>query len=196
MAAVAPVIAHAARAAAVLNFWFGDNLVDPKPNFELWYGGTPAIDADITAKFGADVEAAVAGKYNSWLQTPHEALALVVLLDQFSLNVYRDQPKGYDVSASAIPLSYTAIGRGFDQNMADSMRSFFWMPLMHSELLVDQDKCVEIYRKNNFDETGTGFAVTHRDIVAKYGRFPGRNVVHGRKSTPEEEKYLADGGVF
>jgi uncharacterized protein (DUF924 family) len=182
------------RSAAVIKYWFGDDLDEPKGNFGLWYGGTPEIDNHIRETFGADVDAAIAGKYDSWADAgPLDALALVVLLDQFALNLWREGPEGYDTSKSAVPRAYTAIGRGYDMQLAEQLRQFFYLPLMHSELLIDQDKCVAL-----FIEAGTPseYAVIHRDIVAKYGRFPGRNKNHGRTSTEEEVKYFADGGEF
>ena len=180
---------HADRINEILVYWFG-SVTEPKQNFSLWFEGSPAIDAEITSKFKLDVEKAQRGDYLSWLSEPHAALALCITLDQFSLNIYRDKPEGYMGSASAIPLEYTAIGRGFDQQVNPIMRSFFYLPLMHSEHEADQKKCVQLY------PPGDEFAAMHHDVVVKYGRFPGRNTVMGRAATAAEEAYLAQGGVF
>jgi uncharacterized protein (DUF924 family) len=185
------------RRDAVLKFWFGttDLPADAKiqGNFALWFGGSPETDATITELFKADVEKAARGDYFAWLNDPRSALALIILLDQFSLNVYRDQPQGYEVSARAIPYAYTVVGRGFDMQVAEAARMFLYLPLEHSEEIVDQELCVEWHKRGGIDPE---FAVIHRDVVAKYGRFPGRNAVYGRESTAAEKEYIANGGEF
>jgi uncharacterized protein (DUF924 family) len=179
---------HRERAEAVLNFWFG-SFTAPQANYDLWFGGSAEIDADVKTRFQDDVNRAEAGEYVSWLAEPLTALALCITLDQFPLNIYRDQPKGYELSASAIPYAYTAIGRGFDKVVDEKMKMFFYLPLMHSEHEVDQKRCVELMN-------GDSFAVDHQTVVSKYGRFPGRNHVMGRESTAEEQEYLKNGGAF
>lgn len=175
---------------AILSYWFGANYkTAPVENFALWYGGAPETDKYITETFKADVLKAEKGEYVSWAAEPLPCLALTILLDQFALNIYRDQPQGYEVSASAIPLVYTAIGRGFDKQLHETLRFFFYLPLMHSEHIEDQRRCVELTKASEF-------AQLHHDIVLKHGRFPGRNKVMGRTSTVEELEYLAAGGEF
>ena len=229
-----PGSASAVRAEDVLTFWFGAGWRESpprvEPNYDLWFGGSAETDATIKARFGEDVHKARRGEYNSWLSAgPMEALALIILLDQFALNVFRDLPEGYASSEQAIPLAYTAIARGYPKGppasvaagsadglaapvpaavtLPPSMRMFYYLPLMHSELLQDQDECVRLCREMAADEgsvssaegadsDATAFAVLHRDIVAKYGRFPGRNKCMGRESTAEEQKYLDEGGIF
>ena len=192
---------HIQRRDAVLDFWFGagawrpnpetpDVLPEVKGNFGLWFGGGEAIDKEITDKFKTDVEKAIRGEYLSWQnESPHSLLALIILLDQFPMNIYRDKPEGYLASELAIPLAYTALGRGWVEKVSKEMRIFFTLPLMHSELIDDQtvlknmqpdDCCVEMHYK----------------VVAAYGRLAGRNKVMGRKSTEEEEEYLKNDGVF
>ena len=179
---------HRDRADAILNYWFG-SVSAPQKNFQLWFGGTPEIDLDIKQRFQTDLGRAEAGDYASWLAEPEPAVALIIALDQFSMNIYRDQPKGYQTSASAIPLAYTAIGRGFDAKVHESMRMFFYLPLMHSEHDEDQRRCLELMH-------GDGFAKQHFDVVSQFGLFPGRNEVMGRTSTAEELEYLKNGGEF
>ena len=185
------------RRDAVLKYWYGttDINADTKieMNFELWFGGGPETDKAIVDQFKTDVEKAARGEYFSWHNDPLSALALVILMDQFSLNIYRDQPQGFEVSARAIPLAYTIVGRGFDKQLPVLCRMFLYLPLEHSEEIVDQDVSVAWHKAGGVDPE---YAVEHRDIVAKYGRFPGRNAVYGRESTAAEKEYLANGGVF
>jgi uncharacterized protein (DUF924 family) len=183
---------HAARSAAVLDYWFGANREQPEERYQLWYSGTDEIDAAIRAQFSTDVEAARAGTLDRWMEDKHSALALILLMDQFPLNIYRDTPLSFDTSAQAIPYTYQAIAKGYDVAIPGPMRSFIYMPLEHSENIVDQEKCVELFDLMG----GSEYAVEHRDIVKKYGRFPGRNVVHGRVSNELELEYLKNGGVF
>ena len=179
---------------AVLDYWFGStDRQNPVANFELWYSGTAEIDAHITATFGEELKLAEAGKLDEWKQEPHAALALVILLDQFALNIHRDLPEGYHDSKAAIQYTYGAVASGHDSKVHAKMRPFYYMPLMHSERLVDQEKCVELF---NARCSANEYAVIHRDIVKKYGRFPGRNKVMGRQSSAAEEEYLKNGGVF
>ena len=184
----ARVALHRERFEAILNFWFG-SISAPQQNYQLWFGGTPAIDADIKQRFLDDVEKAERGEYDSWMSEPHSALALCIAFDQFPMNIYRDQPKGYIMSSRAIPLAYTALGRGFDAQVHDHMKLFFQLPLMHSEHLADQLKCVEWMK-------GDDFAKDHCAVVQKYGRYPGRNAVMGRTNTAEEAEYLKNGGNY
>jgi uncharacterized protein (DUF924 family) len=182
----------------ILNFWFGqssgEKLHVPEPNYGLWFGGGAETDRTICDRFGDAVAKAEAGQYRAWLDTPRGALALIILLDQFALNVHRDKPKGYELSASAIAAAYTAVGRGFDRHFdSPHVRMFFYLPLEHSELLVDQQVCVKWHTEGGVDAQ---WALEHLEIVEKYGRFPGRNVVHGRVSTEAELQYLANGGVY
>lgn len=190
-----------ARHDVILDFWFGTDREKITPNFDLWYGGTPAIDKEITEKFLPDVEAAIQGKQaaeQGWLDDKHKLLALIILLDQFSLNVYRDQPKGYHTTALAVPITYHAIEKGYHKELPFMMASFVYHPLMHSETLADQDKSVELYSAHipTEGEGVTEYALIHRDAVAKYGRFPGRNEVMGRTSTEAELQYFKEGGIF
>ncbi|MGZ3708310.1 MAG: DUF924 family protein [Bdellovibrionota bacterium] len=177
----------------VLDYWFGKN-----GGTELWFGGTPEIDEHIRKTFEKDVTSAASGKLTDWESAPESCLALIILLDQFSLNLYREQPRSYDQSAMAIPIALRAIERGFDKKVPPLQRAFFYMPLMHAEDLPNQERSVELFSKmaaEDAEEALEGFrhfAVLHRDVVARYGRFPGRNEVYGRSSTPEELKYLAD----
>ena len=185
----------AAKQDAILQFWFGAEYpAKVKPNYDLWFGGSPETDALIKGKFGADVSAAEAGQYASWVDAgPHSCLALVLLLDQFSLNVYRDEARGYECSKLMVPVSYTAVGRGYVEKLPDDAKMFMLLPIEHSERLDDQVASVRLHKECGLDPE---YAIEHYDVVAKYGRFPGRNKCYGRETTDAEKKYFEDVGVF
>lgn len=182
----------------ILDFWFG-----PGSGPQMWFGGDPAVDRAVRERFGGDLEAAVAGRLSAWEDAPESTLALVVLLDQFSLQLHRKQRQGYEQSAMAIPVSQRAIARGFDRHFGCAQRGFLYMPFMHAEDVALQERSVELFTSlaNEFNDTLAveGFlrsAREHRDIVKRYGRFPGRNRAYGRASTPAEQQYLERGGYF
>lgn len=199
----------ASRHSDILSYWFGASYATtaPVPNFKLWFDGTPEIDADIREKFSTDVEAAIAGKYDEWKDEKYSALALILLLDQFPLNIYRDSPLSFEASRHAIPVTRHMVEKGWDDELAMPMRLFVYLPLEHGECLAEQEESMSLFRKAVETERREGrpvemaqnlvnFAQEHYDVVKKYGRFPGRNFVFKRESTPEEEEYLKNGGVF
>jgi len=188
------------RSLAILDYWFG-----PKAGQEFWFGADEATDREVREKFSKDLDDAVAGKLKAWEDDPERTVALVVLLDQFSLQLFREQRRSYDQAALALPIVERALARGFDRKVSFFKRAFLYMPFMHSEDLALQDKGVELFSQLAADappehrEAAGGFlkfAKIHRDIVKEYGRFPGRNEGYGRTNTPAEQKYLDEGGFF
>lgn len=191
------------RAEAVLQYWFGElnfteTYFDRRNRF--WFGGGETVDAHIRAHYETDVIAAADGKLESWKQTPKGTLALIILLDQFSLNLYREQPRSYRQSELAIPLARHLIDRGWEWTLTPMERVFAYLPFEHSENLEDQEYAVELYQKlaDGAPETLRAvmdgyldYAERHHRVVKKYGRFPDRNEVFGRENTPEEESFLA-----
>ena len=121
-----------------------------------------------------------------------ESLALLILLDQFPRNAFRGQARMFATDAAAREVARSALETGFDQRVDETLRPFFYMPFMHSELLADQERCVELCQP--LDDNTRRFAVMHREIVKRFGRFPHRNDVLGRESTADEKRYLAEGG--
>jgi uncharacterized protein (DUF924 family) len=121
-------------------------------------------------------------------------LCLLILLDQFPRNLFRGSPQAYAGDALARAVAGRAIARGFDQAFENPERRFLYMPFMHSEDLADQERCVELSRASG-DEDSTKWAIIHRDIIRDFGRFPHRNELLGRETTPEERRFL-DGGGF
>ena len=192
----------------VLEFWFDDGLEKGWPTKEmkeLWWGGSKGLDETVKARFADRVAEAVGGGLTDWEAEPMSRLALVLLLDQFTRNVYRGTAKAFAGDARAQLLVTDALAREWDKQLPWVCRVFLLMPLMHAENLALQDECVQRFRQLALDApdelkpklTGNGdFAAQHRDIVARFGRFPYRNAALGRTSTPEEQEFLKNGPRF
>jgi uncharacterized protein (DUF924 family) len=180
----------------LLDFWFLP-LSDSgygKPR-ELWWKSTPALDAELTAKFGALLDKAAAGALDDWAKSPDGALALTILCDQFSRNIHRKTAKAFATDAKALATARIALANHYPAAYSADMRLFFYMPFQHSEALGDQQLCCDLFAALG-NEKNTKYATDHRDIVAKYGRFPHRNEVLGRTSTAEELDYLKTADRF
>jgi uncharacterized protein (DUF924 family) len=174
----------------VLDFWLA---AGP----ERWFKKDAAFDADIRERFLAAHEAAARGALDRWAETREGALALLLLLDQFSRNLHRGDAKTFAADAKARGIAEHALARGDDAATPMPLRQFFYLPFMHSETLADQERSLELYRTLHA-EGGTdnrAFAEDHHAIIARFGRFPHRNTVLGRSTTPEERAFL-DGGGF
>ena len=157
-----------------------------------WFRKDEAFDRDFRERFLATHEAAAAGKLAAWGASAEGALALVLLLDQLPRNAFRDTPRMYATDAQARAAADAAIAAGHDKAVEAALRPFFYMPFMHSEDLRDLDRCVALMQAIGGDSLR--YARHHRDIVARFGRYPHRNAVLGRASTVEEERFLAEGG--
>jgi len=169
---------------AVLAFWFQDPTRAWKKD--------PAFDAEIRDRFGDLHTAVTEGQHEAWRATPRGALAYVIVLDQFSRNLFRDDARTFATDRQARDVAEATIAAGHDRALTQQERGFLYMPFMHSEVLSDQDRSVAL-----FDEAPTyqrDFAQQHRDIIARFGRFPHRNEVLGRASTPEELEFLKQPG--
>lgn len=187
----------------ILQFWFGTGDPDDPANakMELWFRGGPALDRDIKARFGKRIEQAGLGALEDWKQTPRGRLAWTLLLDQFTRNAYRDTPRMYTFDLIALESSREAVARGQDKELPFIQRAFLYLPLEHSEELHAQEECVALYaalaqeaRNHPMEDAMAAmldFAERHAVVVRKYGRFPHRNALLSRKSTPEEEAFLA-----
>ncbi|MES3003988.1 MAG: DUF924 family protein [Pseudomonadota bacterium] len=157
-----------------------------------WFRKDAAFDTQFRERFLAEHEAAMRGEFDSWPQTAEGALALLILLDQFPRNCFRGTARMFECDAKARDIARHALDAGFDSQVDAQLRNFFYLPLMHSEDLADQDRAVELTRALGDDPYR--FAVLHRDIIAKFGRFPHRNAMLGRTTTPDEQKFLDAGG--
>jgi uncharacterized protein (DUF924 family) len=161
--------------------------------WERWYARHDAFDAEIRARFLATYEDARDGKLASWEDSDDGTLALILLLDQFPRNLFREDPRAFATDASACALAKRAIARGVGDRVDPDMRQFVYMPLMHSEDMADQEHCCALFRATN-NADNIKFADIHADIIRKFGRFPHRNAVLGRDTTAEEQAYLDAGG--
>lgn len=176
--------ADEARQETLLAFWF-------RPaHKEKWFVRDEAFDAELRRRFGALHEAAARGELAAWKDTPRGCLALVILLDQLTRNFQRGTPQSYANDAAALALAKEAVARGHDAELNESERAFLYMPYEHSEKLADQERGVELMAGLAADPGWHKFAVMHRDIIARFGRFPHRNAILGRDSTAEELAFL------
>ncbi len=159
-----------------------------------WFVKDAGVDAEIRAKFMALHEAAAAGSLASFEETAEGAFALLLALDQFPRNMFRGDPRAFATDARARDVARRAIARGFDLRFENPERRFFYLPFMHSETLADQEHCADLCRRAG-DLEGAGYAGIHADIIRRFGRFPHRNAVLLRATTPQEQTFL-DGGGF
>jgi len=160
--------------------------------YARWFAKNDAFDAEFTARFTDAHHAAARGELDHWAVDAEGALALLVLLDQFPRNAWRNNPHMLASDGKAIAVAKKAIDAGFDRHIEAVLRPFFYMPFMHSEVLAEQERSVALCAA--VDANTQRFAVMHRDLVARFGRFPHRNRMLGRESTAEEQKYLDEGG--
>ena len=165
----------------------------------LVVSGGPEVDREISERFGEVLEKARRGELDHWAQTPRGRLALIVVLDQFSRNVYRGSPLSYAQDPKALELALEGIDAGMDRELSSMERIFFWMPLGHSEDLALQERVVRHQREEAANapphlramaEFGISQAKGARDVIARFGRHPHRNEILNRESTPEEIEYL------
>jgi uncharacterized protein (DUF924 family) len=181
-----------AAAAAVLEFWFGTPPFVSRP---VWFENDPAFDQAITERFGRVYAEARAEPVDPWLADAGTALALVILFDQFPRNMFRGTARAYEADADARTSAKIAIGRGYDRIVAPVQRLFFYLPFEHSEDIADQDESVRLIGALAA-ETGApdllAYAQSHRDVIKRFGRFPHRNGVLGRKDTAVEAAFLRD----
>ncbi len=173
----------------VLDFWFSDEV---RP---LWFDSTPAFDRRLRQEYEDLWQRARRGEFDHWLQSADGCLALVILFDQFPLNMYRGEAESFATETQALAAARTALERGFDRELPVERRAFLYMPFMHSEDAADQARSVELYAQPGL-EKNYRFARHHRDIVAQFGRFPHRNAALGRDSTPAEIEYLNSKQAF
>lgn len=195
-------------AAAVLATWFGSATLDepvPPALQRRWFASDPAFDRELAARFGELILAASANRLFAWEETPREALALVILLDQFTRNVYRDSARAFVADPIARGIVDRALARGHDRALPWMTRSFFYLPFEHAEELAVQDRAVALFHALAADAPPelagnaadlSKYAESHRAVIARFGRFPHRNAVLGRESTPDEVEFLRSGRGF
>lgn len=200
-----------ATPAEILDFWLADGWAQGWPTPDLgkrWFGGGAALDQEIKTRFGAQVVLALGGGLQDWENGPAQPssrLALVILLDQFTRNVFRGTSQAFDGDARAQRLVLDTLAQQADRQLPWVARVFTYMPLMHAEDQALQDEGVACFSRLVADAPDTlrqqlqgnlDFARQHQDIIARFGRFPYRNAVLGRSNTPEEEDFLRKGPRF
>ena len=172
----------------IIDFWFSDS------SQQRWFKSTPAFDRELADRFGACVEAAGQGQLDDWMNSARGSLALVILLDQFPRNIHRGTADAYRHDASARSICKHAVDVGQHRDLSGWYLGFLYMPLMHSEDIQDQELSVRLFTEAGLDNTS--YAIHHRDIVRRFGRFPHRNRLFGRESTREELEYLDSEDAF
>ncbi|WP_298838585.1 DUF924 family protein [uncultured Roseobacter sp.] len=174
----------------ILKFWLDD--VGP----DGWYNATPELDAQIRRKFGDAWEGACEGRYSLWLTYPTGALAYIILTDQFPRNMFRDTAGAFSTDRIALAAAKSAINKDWDMRIDEPARQFFYLPLMHSENLCDQDRCVRLMceRMPEYGRSNLLHARAHRAVIRQFGRFPTRNAALARTDTALEAEYVARGG--
>ena len=178
------------RPRRVLDHWLDE--VGP----EGWYAADDARDAAIRERFGPVWEQAMEGALSLWMTYPTGALAYVVLTDQLPRNMWRGEARAFVSDGAARAAAKAAIGRDWDRRVEEPARQFFYLPLMHSECLPDQERCVRLIL-TRMPETGASnllHAKAHREVIRRFGRFPHRNAALGRPETSAEAEFLAAGG--
>jgi uncharacterized protein (DUF924 family) len=182
---------------AVLDYWFG---VPGAPGHgaarEFWFRKSESTDAQIRARFGADVEAALAGGRDDWIGEPRHSLALVLLLDQFTRNIFRDTPRAFAGDPQALALARQLVQRGEDRSLAPIERWFVYLPFEHAESLPMQREALRLFGQLAAEGYADGllWAQKHHDVIARFGRFPHRNAILGRPSSAEELAFLEQSG--
>lgn len=174
----------------VLSYWLDD--VGPKG----WYEGGETLDADIRDRFESVWERAAEGSLGLWLTCASETLAYLIVTDQFSRNMFRDQAKAFSTDKIARAAAKVSINKEWDFKIDPPARQFFYMPLMHSEDIFDQDRAVRLFC-SRMPDGGAGnieHARAHREIIRRFGRFPFRNKALGRETTAEEQSFMDEGG--
>lgn len=188
-----------AQAQDVLDFWFlpPDNRDYGQARGE-WFRKDEAFDAHIRARFGTLIDAAIEGGLRAWEATPHGALARLIVLDQFTRNVYRGTPRAFAGDAQALALAVALTQAGQDRLLPPMLRAFAYLPFEHAEDLAMQARAVELFQLLSQAQPGfdgmLDYAERHQEVIARFGRFPHRNAILGRASTPEEVEFLRQPG--
>ena len=159
---------------------------------ERWFAKNADFDREFKARGLALHEKAARGDLDTWNAAPEGALALMILLDQFPRNSFRDTPRMFATDAKALALAKAAVDAGHDKAVADDLRAFFYLPFEHAEDPEEQERAVALFTPLGGE--GLAYAEIHRDVIRRFGRFPHRNGLLGRKTTPEEQRFLDEGG--
>jgi len=171
----------------IMTFWFEE--LQPS----AWWTKDPQLDEQIRQRFGELHRQASVGELWRWRAAPEGRLAEIIILDQFSRHIYRDQPGAFAQDAVALVLAQEALAAGADQQFSRLKRRFFYMPYMHSESMLIHQQAMELFSAEGMEED-LGFEVRHREIIQRFGRYPHRNAILGRDSTEAEREFLTQPG--
>jgi len=181
---------------SVLDFWFGIDHGEPREVREFWFRKSDETDNEIRTRFGAAVSEALAGNLEYWAATPRGALGLILLLDQFTRNIFRGTPRAFAGDEAALARARRLVYTGLDRRLDPVERWFVYLPYEHSEQLIDQYESLRLYR--GLAASGAPepleWAQKHFDVIRRFGRFPHRNEILGRESTIEEVEFLRQPG--
>ena len=199
----------------IIGYWFGIDdgdvidvidVVEDRDGF--WFAADSKVDQQIQHRFSDLIIEAGKGNLDAWAETARGSLALILLLDQFTRNVYRGSSRAFSYDDQARTICQQGIQQGFDRQLSSSERVLYYLPLEHSELIADQQQCVHLFKRlaHNVEKKYDGkhtqrflsyvdYAIVHYDIILAFGRFPHRNILLGRESTLAESVYLKEGGA-
>ena len=192
-----------ARADAILTFWFGSADDSDYGHYrKAWFVKDAGFDKRIRQQFAIDVERAARGDYDDWAENAQAAIALLILLDQFPRNLYRGNSRSFATDHKALALASKLVDSGAHKGLIPAQRFFVYVPFEHSENMVHQNRCVALMTALNHEfpdlddglKGGLDYAVRHREVIERFGRFPHRNETLGRQSTPEETAFLQQPG--
>jgi uncharacterized protein (DUF924 family) len=189
------------RSQAILNFWFGDPS-DPSSDYgqqrKVWFTKDPQFDATVRQQFETDYDNAKRGNLNHWLEHPRQTVALILLLDQVPRNIFRGSPQSFATDSQALAAARYGLEHQWDQRLIPVERLFMYLPFEHSEHLADQHISLQLFQQLVDDspelQTTLDYAKRHRDVIQKFGRFPHRNEILQRDTTPEEAEFLKQTG--
>ncbi len=186
------------QANEILDFWFGkpDEADYGKPR-KVWFIKNPEFDQEVRSRFLNDYQQAAPGQLDDWKASPDGCLALIILLDQFPRHMFRGQPDAFATDPQALAYAKYAVLKRFDKELLPIQRQFVYLPFEHSESLADQHQCIELYSTlKDYPECTSGLDYAHRHlkIIERFGRFPHRNEILGRDTTPEEAEFLKQPG--
>ena len=186
------------QAEKILNFWFGEpnQPTYGKPR-QAWFNKKPKFDSEVRTHFLTDYEQAAAGELDDWKNSAQTCLALTLLLDQFPRNMFRGTPQAFATDWQALSAAQYAISRGYDRELLPVHRWFIYCPFEHSENIEHQNQAVALFQQLSDDPDSADaikYTILHREVILRFGRFPHRNVILGRVSTPEEEEFLQQPG--
>lgn len=187
-----------ARVDEILEFWFGaPNLPDYGKERSFWFTKNLEFDRQLRDRFLPIYTQAAGGELDNWQDLPQSCLALLLLLDQFPRNMFRGTPQSFATDTKALAVANNAVAKGFDRDLLPVQRWFIYLPFEHSENLADQQRCVELFATLTGDPDSTktiDYALRHKAVIERFGRFPHRNKILGRETTPQEAEFLKQPG--